>query len=264
MPDFVFAMNDVPEHGEGEGAVLRPRWPAPPQVRALVTTRAGGVSVPPFAAMNLGEALGDDAAAVAENRRRVQDLTGLPRPVQYLRQEHGVTAVSVENFRAVPPRGDILHTRVRGQPCAVLGADCLPVLLCDRAGTLIAAAHAGWRGLGAGVLEAAVAVLPAPPTELLAWLGPAISGPCYEVDKKVRDTFPDIEDSTALGEDACFTPVAPDHWHMDLVAVARRRLRALGVSAIYGGHFCTFSDARFFSCRRDGLTGRMAALIWLQ
>ena len=256
-------MNDA-RHGGVVDTVLKPRWPAPAQVHALLSTRAGGVSVSPFAEMNLGEGLGDDAAAVAENRRRLQALVGDARRVQYLCQEHGTTAVSADLVHAVAPKGDILYSRVRGQPCAVLGADCLPVLLCDRAGTVAAAAHAGWRGLAAGILAAAVTAMQRSPAELLAWLGPAISAPYYEVDGKVRDAFCDIDDSAALGEDACFTPSAPGRWYMDLVSVARRRLRAAGLSAIYGGHLCTFSDARFFSHRRDGITGRMAALIWLQ
>ena len=249
---------------ETDAGLLRPRWPAPPLVHALVTTRAGGVSTGPFAQMNLGEGLGDDAAAVAENRRRLQRMTGSVRPVQYMRQQHSSTAVHVQAPHAVAPAGDILYTRAQALPCAVLGADCLPVLLCDRAGTVAAAVHAGWRGLAAGILTAAVVAVQTPPAELLAWLGPAVGSPHYEVDEKVRKAFPDMEDGAADSAAACFARTAPGRWHMDLVATARRQLCAAGVSAIYGGHLCTFSDARFFSCRRDGLTGRMAALIWLQ
>lgn len=240
---------------------LRPDWRVSPRVRALVTTRAGGVSAGPWASLNLGSGCGDDADAVLENRRRLG--ARLPAAPSWLRQVHGTTVVeAVANAAAqAPPAADASFARAPGAVCAVLAADCMPVLLADRHGEAVAAAHAGWRGLCAGVVEASVAAMPVEPDRLCAWLGPAIGPKAYEVGDEVREAF--------LGRDsaaeAAFRPTRPGHWLLDLYAIARQRLAACGVGEVTGGEFCTHSDARrFFSYRRDGVTGRMAALIWLE
>ncbi|HMM55228.1 MAG TPA: peptidoglycan editing factor PgeF [Candidatus Desulfobacillus sp.] len=237
---------------------LRPEWPAPPAVRALVTTRAGGVSRGPYASFNLADHVGDDAAAVAENRRRLRAC--LPAEPLWLRQVHGSAVVDAA-AAAPDAEADAALARQPGTVCAVLTADCLPVLLCSRSGRAVCAAHAGWRGLAGGVLEAAVAALGEPPEDLLAWLGPAIGPRAFEVGDEVRAVFL----AGAPQAEAAFAPAAPGKWLADLCLLARQRLRAAGVVRIFGGGLCTFSDAaRFYSYRRDGITGRMAALIWTE
>ncbi|MGE0081259.1 MAG: peptidoglycan editing factor PgeF [Thiohalomonadaceae bacterium] len=236
-----------------------PDWPAPPQVRAAVTTRVGGVSVGPYASLNLGDHVGDDPAAVAENRARLVQALGLPSEPRWLKQVHGTCALDAA--AAVGGcEADAGFAALPGVVCAVLTADCLPVLFCDRAGTRVAAAHAGWRGLAAGVLERTVDALGAAPADVLAWLGPAIGPQAFEVGEEVRTAFL----SQDRGAGTAFRPHGEGRWLADLYALARRRLSRHGVDAVYGGGLCTFSDpARFFSYRRDGVTGRMASLIWL-
>lgn len=238
-----------------------PDWRVSARVRALVTTRAGGVSAGPWASLNLGSACGDDAAAIAENRRRLG--ARLPAAPTWLRQVHGTTVVEAVAGAAAqaPPTADAAFARAPGAVCAVLAADCLPVLLADRRGEAVAAAHAGWRGLCAGVIEASVAAMPVEADRLCAWLGPAIGPTAYEVGDAVREAF--------VGRDAAaetaFRPTRPGHWLLDLYAIARQRLAACGVGEVSGGDFCTHSDAgRFFSYRRDRVTGRMAALVWIE
>ncbi len=237
---------------------LLPEWPAPPAVRALVTTRAGGVSRGPYASLNLADHVGDTAAAVAENRRRL--CARLPAEPLWLRQVHGSAVVDAA-AAAPDAEADAALTRQPGTVCAVLTADCLPVLLCSRSGRTVCAAHAGWRGLAGGVLEAAVAALAESPEDLLAWLGPAIGPRAFEVGDEVRAAFL----AAAPQAEAAFAPAAPGKWLADLYLLARQRLQAAGVVRIFGGGLCTFSDAaRFYSYRRDGITGRMAALIWTE
>jgi YfiH family protein len=242
---------------------LVPDWPAPPGVRAVATTRIGGVSYGPWAAFNLGERVDDDPAAVHANHRRLANLLALPGPPQWLLQIHGADAVAAAGDGQVRT-GDSTWTRQSGVVCAVQSADCLPVLLCDRAGSVVAAVHGGWRGLATGVIAQAVTAMAAPPDALLVWLGPAICGACYEVGDEVRAVFVGHLDAGALA--TCFTPSArAGHWLADLPGLARAQLVALGVPAasIHGGDLCTFEDAaRFYSYRRDGITGRQAALIW--
>lgn len=243
---------------------LQPEWPAPPHVVALCTTRQGGVSLPPFDDFNLAQHVGDDPERVAANRERLQaGLSGVGA-ISWLNQVHGTAVVAAD--AAHVPDADAQHTDAQGLACTVLTADCLPVLFCDRAGTEVAAAHAGWRGLCDGVLEATVATFRAAPGELLAWLGPAIGPERFEVGEEVRAAFLDraAQDQRRRTE-LCFRPGGRDgHWLADIYALAGLRLAAAGVERCFGGGFCTVTDQeRFFSYRRDGVTGRMASLIYL-
>ena len=238
------------------GDCLIPDWPAPPGVRALVTTRCGGVSTGPWASLNLGSAVGDAPESVATNRALLDAL--LPGPARWLRQVHGNRVVRAESVVA-PEEADASVTSAEGVVCAVQMADCLPVLFASVDGTRIAAAHAGWRGLAAGVLENTLEALECAPAGLIAWLGPAIGPECFEVGEDVRQAFVTGD----AGAGACFQPRKGGKWLADLPGLARRRLLAAGLTRIHGGGLCTFSDAgRFFSHRRDRVTGRMAALIW--
>lgn len=239
-----------------------PDWPAPANVRALATTRRGGVSVGPYASLNLGDPVGDDPAGVAENRRRLR--RHLPAEPVWLKQVHGkqcCDAAACSNAKgSQPPEADAAYSRKPGVVCAVLTADCLPVLLCDAAGTVVAAAHAGWRGLAAGVIESTVAAMDVPGERLLAWLGPAIGPDRFEIGGEVRDAFL-ARDPQA---EQAFVARPNGKWLCDIYLLARQRLAGLGVCRITGADFCTVRDAeRFFSYRRDGATGRMASLIWL-
>jgi polyphenol oxidase len=239
--------------------VITPTWPAPATIRALITTREGGVSRGPYASLNLGMHVGDDAQAVMENRRRLTRL--LPRGPHWLQQVHGNCVLRVtESSPAASAAADAIHSSAVNQPCAVLVADCLPVLFCDSAGTEVAAAHAGWRGLCAGVLENTVAAMSARPESLMAYLGPAIGPEHFEVGSEVRAAFMAVDEGAA----AVFRPQpAPGKFLADIYALARQRLTRAGVTQVYGGSHCTVSEpARFFSYRREGKTGRMAALIW--
>ena len=234
-----------------------PDWPAPAQVRALVTTRTGGVSAGPYASLNLGQRTDDDPATVAENRRRLEQL--LPQPPRWLQQVHGSMVVDADTLTSAPQADASVATR-NGTVCAIMIADCLPILLTDRAGSCVAAAHAGWRGLAGGVVANTVARMPAAATELMAWIGPGIGPGVFEVGDDVLHAFC----VTAPEQRSAFKAHKPGKWLCDLPALARSALQRAGVSLIYGGDLCTYSDAqRFYSYRRDGITGRMAALIWL-
>lgn len=236
--------------------MILPDWPAPPHVKSLMTTREGGVSVAPWARLNLGDHVGDDPTHVAANRARLRDM--LPAEPGWLRQVH--SARVVELGRDANPEADASFTREAGQVCAVLTADCLPVLFCDRAGSVVAAAHAGWRGLAGGVLEATVAAMRVDPAGILAWMGAAIGPQAFEVGDEVRRIFVGQHPEAA----SAFVPHGPGKWLADIYRLARIRLESAGVRAIYGGGRCTLSEADvFFSYRRDGVTGRMASLVWL-
>lgn len=234
-----------------------PDWPAPNGVRALSTTRLGGVSQPPYASLNLGDHVGDSPVHVAENRARV--AAHLPAPPLWLSQVHGVRVVDA-SLAADGEPADASFARMRGRVCAVMTADCLPVLFCHQGGQVVAAAHAGWRGLAGGVLEGTLAAMAVPGDEVMAWLGPAIGPSAFEVGDEVRAAFVAAHPAAA----SAFVARTEGKWLADLYALARLRLGACGVSAVYGGDRCTLTEAdRFFSHRRDRVTGRMASLIWL-
>ena len=237
--------------------LIHPQWPAPNNVKALVSTRLGGASKGPFESLNLGTHVGDDLQTVNLNRQNLEQH--LPQAPMWLNQVHGIDVIRGSDYSRVCD-GDASMSQSVNQVCAVMTADCLPVLFCDEHGTQVAAAHAGWRGLVDGVLEATVATFEQP-SQVIAWLGPAIGPDAFEVGDDVRDVFCAQHDQAA----AHFKPsVNPNKWLADLYGLARMRLSLVGVSQVYGGDFCTYHDAkRFFSYRRDGQTGRMAACIWL-
>lgn len=241
--------------------LILPDWPAPAGVRAAFTLRAGGVSRPPFDTCNIAAHVGDEPRAVAENRALLRAGLALPAEPAWLEQVHGHRVVDLDRQTALGSLGpaDASVTRTAGRVCAIQVADCMPVLFSAADGSAVGAAHAGWRGLAGGVLEAAVRAMNSPPAELLAWLGPAIGQAHFEVGEEVRAAFLAAD----AGAAPAFAANERGRWQCDLYAVARRRLAALGVSAIHGGGWCTHADAgRFFSYRRDGRCGRMAALIW--
>jgi YfiH family protein len=242
------------------GDWLRPDWPAPARVKACVTTRAGGVSQAPFDSFNLGDHVEDDPAAVLENRARLTAALGCPPA--WLRQVHGIHVVEADP--AGVAQADASWSATSGIACAVMTADCLPVLFCDRTGTRVAAAHAGWRGLASGVLEATLDALNVPAGEVLAWLGPAIGPDAFEVGPEVRAAFVGQQPEAASAFRSSHNPLHPERLFADIYALARLRLAARGVTAVYGGGYCTVSDPRFYSYRRVPRTGRFASLIWLE
>jgi len=241
---------------------IEPDWPAPTSVRALVTTRAGGVSRGAYAGLNLGLRSGDAIEDVTRNRAKLRQW--LPAEPLWLSQVHGTTVVEADGMEG-NPEADAAVARRPGTVCAALTADCLPLLLCDEEGTVVAAAHAGWRGLSSGVIEQTLRIMGRPPETLLAYLGPAIGPVAYEVGAEVREAFVVADRGGEPEADAAFMPGKPGKFHADLYALARRRLARSGVHRIYGGGYCTYTESeRFFSYRRDGATGRMASLIWIQ
>lgn len=249
---------------------IEPDWPAPAGVFALSTTRQGGSSLPPFDSFNLAQHVADDPALVAANRALLARALPAESQVHWLHQVHGVRVVQAGQG-AVCPEADASWSEQAGAVCAVMTADCLPVLFCSRSGDRVAAAHAGWRGLLGGVLEATLEALAAPPGEMLAWLGPAIGPAAFEVGAEVRDAFLAAQGADQQADhqaiEHCFQPstARAGHYFADLYALARTRLTDAGITAIYGGDYCTYSDSqRFFSYRRDGQTGRMASLIMLR
>ena len=238
--------------------VIEPEWPAPSRVHAAFTLRVGGVSAAPYDSLNVGAHVGDAPAAVEENRRRLRDRLRLPTEPVWLEQVHGTEVT--ELGPAERPRADAAVTHNTGRVCVKQVADSMPVLFYSRDGSAIGAAQAGRRGHAAGVLEATVRTMRVPPRELLAWLGPTISQEHFEVGDDVRAAFTAADS----GATAAFVPNTRGRWQCDLYALARRRLAALGIENVFGGGWRTYADpARFFSFRRDGQCGRMAALIWL-
>jgi len=245
-----------------DSAIVRPDWPAPARVQAFATTRClPGLSQPPYDAFNLGTRSGEAPATVAANRALLQRAFALPAAPRWLHQVHGDRSLRItEEIVDGEPEADAAFTRQSGAVLAILSADCLPLLLCARDGSEVAAIHAGWRGLAAGVIENCLRRLATGPADLLAWIGPAIGAASYEVGAEVREAFvqPDA------GAADAFAPTRPGHWRCDLPRLARRRLAARGVENVYGGDFDTFSDTRFYSYRRDGArSGRFASLIWI-
>lgn len=234
-----------------------PDWPAPVHVKALQTTRAGGVSTGKYASLNLGDHVKDDPLHVAHNRQLLSPM--LPSEPVWLQQVHGVRVIDAGTSSCLET-ADASFTTRKDVVCVTMTADCLPVLLCDEAGTAVAAIHAGWRSLCDGVIEATVKTMPVEAGQLMAWLGPAIGPDAFEIGSEVREQF--------IAQDAQAENALRPHgekWLGDLYAIARQRLQALGIEHIYGGGRCTYSESEaFFSFRRDGDTGRMATLIWLE
>ena len=239
--------------------IIEPEWPAPETVRALVTTRAGGTSRAAYAGLNLAEHVGDDPRAVAENRRMLRESLVLPEEPSWLEQVHGREIVRLGGTPTRPPGpADAAVTTTPGKICALLTADCVPILMCRRDGSRVAAAHGGWRGLHAGIVSATVKALAVPPDEVLAWLGPAIGAEAYEVGEDLRERF--ISLSSELGRH--FEQTAERSWCADLPAIATWMLEQNGVRTVYNSAVCTSTDQRFYSYRREGTTGRFASLIW--
>jgi polyphenol oxidase len=280
---------------ESDWEIIAPSWPAPARVRSAFTLRTGGVSLSPYDSLNLGAHVDDVADAVQENRRRIRARLGLPAEPVWLQQVHGVEVTDLDvatshgvetpvpagrraDAGATPvaapvcvgapvalaprsPRADAAVTRLPGRVCVIQVADCMPVLFAARDGSAVGAAHAGWRGLAGGVLEETVRKLAVPPAQLIAWLGPAIGQGHFEVGDDVRSAFVSSDSDAA----SAFEGNSRGRWQCDLYALARRRLSALGIQDVFGGGWCTYADAaRFFSFRRDGQCGRMAAFIWME
>lgn len=240
---------------------ILPDWPAPENVGAFVTTRETGPSQGPFAAFNPAENLGDNPDHVTLCRRQLEKEVGDGRPLLWLDQVHGARVQ--QHYTDARPQADAAVAMNPDYACVVLTADCLPVFLCDHRGERVAVAHAGWRGLAGGVIEATVGAMGLPPEELMAWLGPAISNAQFEVGPEVQQTFVGVHPEAEAAFDP--SPYRLGHYMGDLYKLARLRLERLGVSHISGGHFCTACEPRFYSYRRDdGVTGRMASVIWLR
>ncbi len=233
-------------------------------VRAVFSLRSGGVSVGPYASLNLGDHVGDDPAAVLENRRRLRTALMLPSEPLWLSQQHGIDVVDADRTppaASLAPRGDAALTREPGRVLAVLVADCLPVLLADEAGRAVAVAHAGWRGLSSGVIEAAIGALGIEPVHLRAWIGPGIGQAHFEVGEEVRAAFCEFDARAA----AAFERNQRGRWQCDLYRLVEQRLARAGVTSVAGERRCTYAEAAsFYSFRRDGATGRMAALLWIE
>jgi hypothetical protein len=239
--------------------LIVPHWPLPEGVAACSSTRIGGVSQPPYDSLNLGAHCGDVLSDVEENRRLFYAAAALPSKPVWLEQVHGTDVLKLTGEPYLSKRADASYSSTPGTVCAVMTADCLPVLFCNKAGTEVAAAHAGWRGLCAGVLEETVACFNDVPENIIAWLGPAIGPEVFEVGPEVREAFM----AKDIQADRAFRP-SGEKYIADIYTLARQRLAAIGVNHIYGGDRCTYSEAGdFFSYRRDRTTGRMASFIWL-
>jgi YfiH family protein len=238
--------------------LISPDWPAPVNVKALQTTRLGGISSAPYDSLNLGDHVGDAPLAVERNRILLNTL--LPNEPVWLEQVHG-TRVADADMADCLPQADACIARHRDAVCVVMTADCLPLLLCDRQGSVVGAVHAGWKGLAAGVIETTVHRMKVNPANLMAWLGPAIGQQAFEVGSEVRALFVDADPKAS----AAFMTGHPGKWFTDIYALARLRLNAMGITQIYGGDYCTYHEReKFFSYRRDGATGRMGTFIWLE
>ncbi len=234
-----------------------PDWPAPVNVKALQTTRRGGISSAPYDSLNLGDHVGDAPLAVERNRILLNTL--LPSEPVWLEQVHGTKGVNADMTDCLP-QADACIARHRAAVCVVMTADCLPILFCDKQGSVVGAAHAGWKGLAAGIIETTIRAMEVAPQDLMAWLGPAISQQAFEVGEEVRALFVDANRQAAVA----FIPGQHGKWLADLYRLAYLRLNALGITQIYGGNYCTYRESeKFFSYRRDGVTGRMGAFIWL-
>lgn len=240
---------------------IEPKWPAPKNVRAIQTTRIGGVSGAPFDSLNLGTHVSDQPIAVLRNRQLLSQF--MPTEPVWLNQTHSIDVIDAAKIRCIE-NADASYTIQTNVVCVAMTADCLPILVCDKAGTVVSAIHAGWRGLCDGIIESAIALMPVERTSLMCWLGPAIGPNAFEVSDDVRDQFIAVNHLSANA----FRPIKDHKWFANIYDLAIQRLNALGIMNIYGGwqdeQFCTYSDqARFFSYRRDQVTGRMGSFIWL-
>lgn len=241
-------------------SLILPNWPIPAGIKACSTTRHGGISQPPYDSLNLGTHVGDNAQAVADNRQRLVVGAGLPQMPLWLEQVHGTRVLALDGQIPEDLCADAVYSQVVGQVCAVMTADCLPVLFASQAGDEVAAAHAGWRGLCDGILERTIEHFTAAPSKITAWLGPAIGPQQFEVGAEVRAAFVAADMAAA----SAFIPHG-DKFLADIYLLARQRLQRAGVFAIYGGNRCTVTEmSHFFSYRRDGVTGRLASLIWVR
>ncbi|WP_319784289.1 peptidoglycan editing factor PgeF [Oceanisphaera sp. IT1-181] len=246
--------------------VIQPHWPVPSNVRSAQTLRSGGVSAPPYTSLNLGTHVGDNLADVQRNRALLASHLDLSNAPVWLEQVHGtgVVTLPLSLDATATPVADAVLSRTPGQVCAIMTADCLPVLFCDTAGTVVAAAHAGWRGLANGVLEATLQAMNVAPATVMVWLGPAIGPSAFEVGGEVRAAFIAHSPLTAAAFVA-HSDKDSDKWLADIYQLARLRLAAAGVTQCYGGGYCTYTDSeRFFSYRREPKIGRQASLIWLE
>lgn len=242
------------------GDYLQPDWPAPSNIVAWVSCRQGGVSAPPYASLNPATHVGDEPANVQRNRQIISQQCQLPSAPVWLNQTHSTDIIELTPSAPEHVDADGAISSALNRVCVVQTADCLPVLICDQTGTQVAAIHAGWRGLVAGILERAVARMQAQPQQLLVWLGPAISAQYFEVGAEVRQQFVTLN---ARNQNAFTASHRPQHYMADLYQLARNQLQSVGVAAIYGGQYCSYADERrFYSYRRDGVTGRMASLIY--
>ncbi|HAW93999.1 MULTISPECIES: peptidoglycan editing factor PgeF [unclassified Arsukibacterium] len=239
--------------------LIKPAWPAPANVKAISSTRHGGYSAGPFHSLNLGNHVGDSADAVRRNRQQFQTNAAMPGQPVWLNQTHSTHCISLSSVAITNCDADASFSVQPGLICTVMTADCLPVLICNRQGTEVAAIHAGWRGLCNGIIENTLQLF-SRPDDCMAWLGPAISQQAFEVGADVRAAF--MQQDPGAG--AAFVPGVSGKWFADLYLLARQRLTASGIHAIYGAEYCTYQQtADFFSYRRDGQTGRMATAIWL-
>ncbi len=238
---------------------ITPDWPAPDNIHAITTTRNGGFSDPPYDSMNISSYVGDDIDTVEKNRQLLQTSLDLPQKPKWLEQVHGTLAVDAADIKG-NIKADACYSTQKNTICTIQTADCLPVLLCDKAGTIVAAIHAGWRGLADGVIEETIKTMNCPTSTLMAWLGPAIGPDAFKAGEDVRNAFI-LHDPQAK---TAFTRQDDNLWLVDIYELAKQRLANSGVDTCYGGEFCTYSDEkRFYSFRRDQTTGRMATLIWL-
>jgi YfiH family protein len=241
--------------------VITPNWPAPANIQAFTTTRLGGFSLAPFDTFNLALHVGDSKTDVLQNREVLTRKKNLPHAPLWLEQNHTSIAVSADIPYEAYPEGDASYSFLPDRVCAVMTADCLPILICDIQGTQVAAIHAGWRGLVAGIIPATLDKLKGKPKDLMAWFGPAIGPEAYEVKDDVRDAF--LQNKS--GKPEHFKPTSSDSYLLNVYAIAQYQLNNLGLTHVFGGEYCTYTDAeRFFSYRRSGNTGRMASVIWLK
>lgn len=240
-------------------SIIRPDWECSANIQACVTTRIGGLSAAPYDQLNLGDHVNDDPQRVSHNRALLKSQLELPAEPVWLQQVHGTRVVDAAEVKS-GVSADAAFTAQDNTICAVLTADCLPVFFCTEDGSTVAVAHAGWRGLAAGILQTTATALQTSSAQILCWLGPAIGPHAFEVGGEVRETFISQQDAAA----AAFIKTSEDHWLADIYTLARIQLKSMGISRISGGEHCTFTDAeRFYSYRRDGVTGRMASLIWM-